>query len=195
MDRTTIESTAFPECPIRNILARICDKWSLVVIYTLDQAKKENIRFKELQRSIPDISDTRHIAKNVDRDAAHAGRGRLRHPHRLPGSAAQGGICLDSARLLPLALHQRTDWMGERKHGLHHERQEKGTSQSLVGVALATRRSSARIEHHHGWLSPISRQMAYQSGNGRMAMSQGTCYFEKQFKLYSWQKAYWVSYI
>ena len=56
MDRTTIESTAFPECPIRNILARICDKWSLVVIYTLDQAKKENIRFKELQRSIPDIS-------------------------------------------------------------------------------------------------------------------------------------------
>lgn len=56
MDRTTIENTTFPECPIRNILARICDKWSLVVIYTLDQAKKENIRFKELQRSIPDIS-------------------------------------------------------------------------------------------------------------------------------------------
>ena len=56
MDRTTIESTAFPECPIRNILARICDKWSLVVIYTLDQAQKENIRFKELQRAIPDIS-------------------------------------------------------------------------------------------------------------------------------------------
>lgn len=56
MDRTTIENTTFPECPIRNILARICDKWSLVVIYTLDQAQKENIRFKELQRAIPDIS-------------------------------------------------------------------------------------------------------------------------------------------
>ena len=118
--------------------------------------------------------DTRHIAKDVDRDATHAGGRWLRHPHRLPGSAAQGGICLDSARLLPLALHQRTDWMGERKHGLHHERQEKGTSQNLVGVALATRRSSARIEHHHGWLSPISSQMAYQSENERMAMSQGT---------------------
>ena len=37
MDRTTIESTMFPDCPIRNILARISDKWSLLVIYTLDR--------------------------------------------------------------------------------------------------------------------------------------------------------------
>ena len=118
--------------------------------------------------------DTRHIPKDVDRDAAHTGRGWLRHPHRLPRSAAQGGICPDPTHALPIALHQRADWMGERKHGFHHERQEKGTSQNLVGVALATRRSSARIEHHHGWLSPISSQMAYQSENERMAMSQGT---------------------
>ena len=56
MDRTTIESTMFPDCPIRNILARISDKWSLLVIYTLDRAEKEKMRFKELQRKIPDIS-------------------------------------------------------------------------------------------------------------------------------------------
>ena len=55
MDRTTIESTMFPDCPIRNILARISDKWSLLVIYTLDRAEKEKMRFKELQRKIPDI--------------------------------------------------------------------------------------------------------------------------------------------
>ena len=46
----------FPDCPIRNILARISDKWSLLVIYTLDRAEKEKMRFKELQRKIPDIS-------------------------------------------------------------------------------------------------------------------------------------------
>ena len=46
----------FPNCPIRNILARLCDKWSLLVIYTLDKAGKEAVRFKELQREIPDIS-------------------------------------------------------------------------------------------------------------------------------------------
>lgn len=56
MDRTTIEDAVFPDCPIRNILARICDKWSLLVIYTLDKAGRETVRFKELQREIPDIS-------------------------------------------------------------------------------------------------------------------------------------------
>lgn len=56
MDRTTIEDAVFPDCPIRNILARLCDKWSLLVIYTLDKAGKEKVRFKELQREIPDIS-------------------------------------------------------------------------------------------------------------------------------------------
>lgn len=56
MDRTTIEDAVFPNCPIRNILAKLCDKWSLLVIYTLDKAGKETVRFKELQRGIPDIS-------------------------------------------------------------------------------------------------------------------------------------------
>lgn len=54
MDRKTILDTAFPECPIRNILARIGDKWSLLVIYTLD--RPEPMRFGELLREIPDIS-------------------------------------------------------------------------------------------------------------------------------------------
>lgn len=56
MNRTTIEDAVFPDCPIRNILARISDKWSLLVIYTLDKSGKEPVRFKELQRQIPDIS-------------------------------------------------------------------------------------------------------------------------------------------
>ncbi|WP_390599634.1 winged helix-turn-helix transcriptional regulator [Bacteroides sp. f07] len=56
MNRTTIEDAIFPDCPIRNILARISDKWSLLVIYTLDRSEKESVRFKELQRQISDIS-------------------------------------------------------------------------------------------------------------------------------------------
>ncbi len=56
MDRTRIEDAMFPDCPIRNILARISDKWSLLVIFTLDKSGKSAIRFKELQREIPDIS-------------------------------------------------------------------------------------------------------------------------------------------
>ena len=51
-----VEDALFPDCPIRNILARISDKWSLLVLYTLDKAGGEPVRFKQLQRSIPDIS-------------------------------------------------------------------------------------------------------------------------------------------
>lgn len=56
MDRTMIEDALCPDCPIRNILARLCDKWSLLVIYTLNKADTSPVRFKELQREIPDIS-------------------------------------------------------------------------------------------------------------------------------------------
>ena len=55
MNRTTIEDTIFPDCPIRNILSRLGDKWSLLAIYTLDKQNRA-VRFKELQREIPDIS-------------------------------------------------------------------------------------------------------------------------------------------
>ena len=55
MDRTMIEDALYPDCPIRNILARLCDKWSLLVI-TLNKADTAPVRFKELQREIPDIS-------------------------------------------------------------------------------------------------------------------------------------------
>lgn len=56
MSRLMVEDSLFPDCPIRNILARISDKWSLLVIYTLQNAGKASMRFKELQRAVPDIS-------------------------------------------------------------------------------------------------------------------------------------------
>ena len=49
-----IRDALFPDCPIRNVLARVGDKWSLLVLYTLQH--RESVRFKELQRQIPDIS-------------------------------------------------------------------------------------------------------------------------------------------
>ncbi len=56
MDRTMVKNSDFPSCPIRNVLARLCDKWSLLVIYTLNKADNHPTRFKELQHEIPDIS-------------------------------------------------------------------------------------------------------------------------------------------
>ncbi|MGN1375952.1 MAG: winged helix-turn-helix transcriptional regulator [Prevotella sp.] len=50
-----IKETLFPDCPVRNILSRIGDKWSLLVMHTL-LSHKSPLRFSELRRSIPDIS-------------------------------------------------------------------------------------------------------------------------------------------
>ena len=49
-----IRDALFPDCPIRNVLVRVGDKWSLLVLYNLQH--REPVRFKELQRQIPDIS-------------------------------------------------------------------------------------------------------------------------------------------
>lgn len=56
MERMIVEDAQFPDCPIRNILARISDKWSLLVLYTLDKTGGGPMRFKQLQRAVPDIS-------------------------------------------------------------------------------------------------------------------------------------------
>ena len=53
-NKKEIQSATFPDCPIRNVISHITDKWSLLVLYTLEQ--KEVLRFKDLWRQIPDIS-------------------------------------------------------------------------------------------------------------------------------------------
>ncbi len=54
MNRLRLQDEFDPKCPVRNILSRIADKWSLLVLYTLQI--NGTTRFKELQRSLPDIS-------------------------------------------------------------------------------------------------------------------------------------------
>lgn len=54
MDRKELRNAVFPDCPIRNIISRFTDKWTLLVLYTLEQ--KGTLRFNELHRGIPDIS-------------------------------------------------------------------------------------------------------------------------------------------
>lgn len=56
MKRAVIQDTMFPTCPVRNILARICNKWALLVIYNLYLSDKEKMRFTELKQQMPDIS-------------------------------------------------------------------------------------------------------------------------------------------
>lgn len=44
----------YPTCPIRNVLGRISDKWSLLILCSLHV--NEKMRYKDLMSGIPDIS-------------------------------------------------------------------------------------------------------------------------------------------
>ena len=54
MNRIDIQNSSYADCPIRMILSRISDKWSILTLFTLTQAPV--MRFNELQKTIPDIS-------------------------------------------------------------------------------------------------------------------------------------------
>ena len=54
MNRNEVRDALYPNCPIRNVLSRVGDKWSMLVLFTLENHECQ--RFKDLQRNIPDIS-------------------------------------------------------------------------------------------------------------------------------------------
>ncbi len=55
MLRDIIIDPHFPDCPIRNILSRISDRWSMLILLTLN-ATQEPMRYSDILSRIPDIS-------------------------------------------------------------------------------------------------------------------------------------------
>lgn len=51
----TRHNALYPQCPIRNVLARIGDKWSMLILHALT-LQENPMRFGELQRAIADAS-------------------------------------------------------------------------------------------------------------------------------------------
>ncbi len=51
-----IQDPIFPECPIRNVLARIGNKWTLAALYTLRTSKGAPMRFRDIAAANPDCS-------------------------------------------------------------------------------------------------------------------------------------------
>lgn len=59
----TVTDPHFPTCPVRNVLSRIGEKWPMLIMISLDAAGKP-MRYSDLQRAIPDISQkmlTQHL--------------------------------------------------------------------------------------------------------------------------------------
>ena len=55
MIRNQVVDPLFPQCPVRNVLSRIGDRWSLLVLLAMHD-KAEAMRFSDLCKTIPDVS-------------------------------------------------------------------------------------------------------------------------------------------
>ncbi|MGN1255439.1 MAG: winged helix-turn-helix transcriptional regulator [Prevotella sp.] len=55
MRKNVVIDPVFPQCPIRNVLSRIGDRWSLLVLLIL-QGNEHPMRFRDLCKAIPDVS-------------------------------------------------------------------------------------------------------------------------------------------
>lgn len=53
-NKGVVRQTTDPVCPVRDVVARIGDKWSMLVLLKLESGGR--MRFSEVRRSIPDVS-------------------------------------------------------------------------------------------------------------------------------------------
>ena len=68
--QTAAAAHAHHECEFREMLSRIGDKWSLLVILILESMPERRARFSDLKRQIPGISQRMLTAtvRNLERD-------------------------------------------------------------------------------------------------------------------------------
>lgn len=118
MLREQLLDPVFPECPIRNVLSRIGDKWTLLVLLTLE-GKATPLRFKELQRSIPDVSEKMLTAtlRNLEADGLVLRQAYAEVPPRVEYS-----LTTRSASLMPL-LNNLVNWSLDHFDAIISDRQ------------------------------------------------------------------------
>jgi DNA-binding HxlR family transcriptional regulator len=105
----------FPTCPIRNILCRFADKWSLLLLCNLQA--HGTLRYKELKNSLPDISQKMLTTtlKQLERDQLISRRAYAEIPPRVEYSLTELG-----ESLMPI-IGDMVEWAS-----LHFEEVAKG---------------------------------------------------------------------
>ena len=102
--KTNVNYALFPQCPIRNVLSRIGDKWSMLVLFTLE--RHGVLRFNGLKLYIPDISKKMlsTVLKVLEADGLVARRVYAEVPPRVEYSLTERGMTL-----IPL-IDNLIDW-------------------------------------------------------------------------------------
>ena len=118
MNRNEVRDALYPDCPIRNVLSRVGDKWSMLVLFTLENNNSQ--RFKELQRSIPDISQKMLTAtlKTLEGDGLILREAFPEIPPRVEYSLTEKG-----QSLLPL-INNLISWASENMEDIIESRKQ-----------------------------------------------------------------------
>ena len=107
----------FPQCPIRNVIARIGDRWSILILLTLEPAKKP-MRFKEIEKAIPDISQKMLslTLRNLEADGLVARHAYAEVPPRVEYELTE------RAKTLTPHLNALVGWAAENLSGIINDR-------------------------------------------------------------------------
>ena len=105
MMKNQVTDPIFPECPVRNIIARIGDKWCVLVLLTLD-GTRQPMRFKAIEAAIPDISQKMltQTLRNLEADGLVSRKVYAEVPPRV-----EYELTARSHSLLP-HIHSLIDW-------------------------------------------------------------------------------------
>ena len=116
MLKTDVNYALFPQCPIRNVLSRIGDKWSMLVLFTLE--RHGTMRFNSLKLYIPDISKKMlsTALKVLEADGLVSRRVYAEVPPRVEYSLTERGLSL-----IPL-LNSLIDWAAENMENILKDR-------------------------------------------------------------------------
>ena len=118
MLKTDVNYALFPQCPIRNVLSRIGDKWSMLVLFTLE--RHGTMRFNSLKLYIPDISKKMlsTALKVLEADGLVSRRVYAEVPPRVEYCLTERGLSL-----IPL-LNSLIDWAAENMENILKDRND-----------------------------------------------------------------------
>ena len=93
-------------CPIRQVISRFGDKWSMLVLYSLNESPTGTLRFNELRRHMTDCSQKMLSAtlKNLEQNHLVSRKVYAEVPPRVEYSLTPTG-----QSLMP-AIHTLIDW-------------------------------------------------------------------------------------
>lgn len=120
MIKNELKDTLYPTCPIRNILSRVGDKWSMLVLITLNEHGV--MRFNELRRNIPDISQKMlaEVLKALEADDLVSRKVYAEVPPRVEYKLTERALTLIPLinNLIQWALNNMDDIMDSRRRYL-----------------------------------------------------------------------------